>query len=108
MNLLTYPNIVYWLVLALTIYLMSRRIHEAWKRQENHRWTLGYATVFALALPGVYLGYLDFATYATLFVGVGVAGMIKVGKTQADRVARAQAIRERAGGQKYAPHKGGR
>ncbi len=59
---------------------------ELWMRQENYRWTLGYAVVFGLGMPLVYLNLWDLNTWIGLFFAVGISGAIKVGYQQYSRL----------------------
>lgn len=76
-------NVLYWLALALVITIQHLTVGRLWRRQENYRWTLGYATVFGLSLPLVATGRWDIFTWAALFFGVGISGALKTGLEQA-------------------------
>lgn len=82
MSLFTPFNFAYWLVVSLVVTLETLTIGLIWRRREAARWTLGYATVFMLGLPLVVAGWWDAATFAALFVAVGLSGAVKVGLDQ--------------------------
>lgn len=86
-------NLLYWLALALVITIQHLTVGKLWKRQENHRWTLGYATVFGLSIPLVATGRWDLFTWAALFFGVGISGALKTGLEQTRNSAEARNIR---------------
>jgi len=92
-------NLLYWLALALIITIQHLTVGKLWKRQENHRWTLGYATVFGLSIPLVAAGKWDIFTWAALFFGVGISGALKTGLEQTSASAEAQHIRRSTYGQ---------
>jgi hypothetical protein len=93
MNLFTEFNFIYWIVLALLITLETLTVGVVLARREAARWTIGYATVFVAGLPLVLLGQWDAATFAALFVGVGIAGAVKVGLKQISDAHRARLYR---------------
>jgi len=88
-------NLLYWLALALVITIQHLTVGKLWKRQENHRWTLGYATVFGLSIPLVAAGKWDLCTWAALFFGVGISGALKTGLEQTSASAEAHSIRRK-------------
>ncbi len=78
----TNANMIYWLLITIAIAITTMTLGQLWRRQENYRWTTGYAIVF---LPGaimVWLGFWDLTTWIGLFFGVGISGAIKVGYAQ--------------------------
>jgi hypothetical protein len=81
-NIFSTPNLIYWIVIAITVTLTTATLGQLWKRRENARWTTGYAVVFIWGYFLVYLGYWDGATYIGLFFAVGISGAIKVGYEQ--------------------------
>lgn len=87
------PNLIYWLVLGLLIYVEARIFGVLWARREAARWTLGYATVFFLSIPLVAVGYWDTNTWVGLFFGVGLSGAIKVGWETVQKSQAAQEMR---------------
>jgi hypothetical protein len=76
------PNLIYWLALVPIIYWEACVFGPLWKKKEAARWTMGYFTVFALAVPLVAAGYWDINTWTGLFFGVGLSGIIKLGWEQ--------------------------
>ncbi len=92
-TIFNHPNLIYWLFVALTISLATTTLGRLWRRQENARWTLGYAVVFAPGLILVYLGYWDLITWIGLFFAVGISGALKVGYQQYYNSKKADQIR---------------
>ena len=92
-KLLTHSNLIYWLLLALVIALETITVGVVLKNREAARWTIGYATIFILALPLVILGQWDAVTYTAVFVAVGVSGAVKVGIQQFVDARRAASLR---------------
>ncbi len=72
-------NLIYWLFIAVIIMVATTTVGRRWRQHENARWTLGYLIVFTPGLVLVAWGYWDIRTWAGLFVGVGISGVIKVG-----------------------------
>ena len=64
---------LFWVILGLIIVIQNLTVGRLWRRKENHRWTLGYATVFGLSLPLVISGRWDLVTWSGLFVSVGIS-----------------------------------
>lgn len=69
----------YVIAVALVIAIEHKALASPWKRYEMSRWTLGIVTVMALSFPLVFLGGLDFSTWAWLMVGFGIAGAVTAG-----------------------------
>ena len=95
MELFHQPNLIYWLILALAIALETLTVGYVLRHREAARWTIGYATIFLLSLPLVVWGVWDAATYAAIFVAVGISGAVKVGIQQITDAARAESARQR-------------
>ncbi len=73
------PNLIYWVLIGITIFFTTRTLGKLWRRRENARWTTGYLVVFLYGFFLVYFGWWDPATYIGLLFAVGISGAIKVG-----------------------------
>lgn len=106
MELFTLENTLFWFILALAITLETVTIGVVLKRREAARWTIGYATIFVLSLPLVLAGLWDAATYAAIFVAIGISGAVKVGVQQLRDAHRAESLRQSAPSKELpnAPH----
>jgi len=78
-QIFNYLNVIYWLVIALVIFIEAATFGVLWKRKENHRWTMGYFTVFLAAVPLVAIGAWDLQTWIGLFFAIGISGAVKIG-----------------------------
>lgn len=105
-HVFTTANLVYWVLIAITIAITTRTLGRLWRRRENARWTTGYAIVFVYGFFLVYLGYWDPTTYIGLFFAVGIAGAIKVGYELYRNSREAEALRRK--GAYRAQNPGGR
>jgi hypothetical protein len=92
-----WPNLTYWLVTLVVVGVEAATFGVLWERKEAYRWTMGYATVFFLAIPMVVLGYWDSMTWLGLFFGVGVSGAAKLGVDQWRKSREAQRLRRMGG-----------
>lgn len=97
----TTPNLIYWALIALTIFITTATLGRLWRRHENYRWTTGYVIVFFPGVILVYYGWWDLDTWAGLFFAVGISGAIKVGYERLINSLQAEEIRK--GGNPYDP-----
>jgi hypothetical protein len=84
MQIFNLPNIIFWTAITITILIEVLTITKRWKHLENHRWTVGYFTVFLLSIPMITFDYWQTASEAWvgLFFSVGIGGILKVGYEQ--------------------------
>jgi hypothetical protein len=66
-------------LVGAAMWIEHKLIAKRWKRYERARWTVGVATVFALAMPLWWAGLFDGATLLWLLAGFGVAGAVTAG-----------------------------
>lgn len=78
-DLFSITNLVYWALVITTVSATTAIIGPLWRRHENARWTLGYFIIFFYGWFMVMYDGWDANTYLALFIGVGWAGVIKVG-----------------------------
>lgn len=97
MEIFNTANLIYWCVIAVTIFVTTTTLGQLWRRHENYRWTTGYSVVFFYGYFMVYLGYWDAGTYIGLFFAVGISGAIKVGYERLLKSREAARLREREG-----------
>lgn len=94
-ELFSITNLVYWALVITTVSATTAIIGPLWRRHENARWTLGYFIIFFYGwFMVMYTGW-DANTYLALFIGVGWAGVIKVGYELIANSLQAQRLRLR-------------
>src|SRR4030067_3062328 len=69
-------RLCYLIALALVIGGEHKVLARSWRHYEMSRWTLGVATVMGMSLPLVFLGGLDWVTWAWMAAGFGIAGAV--------------------------------
>jgi len=87
-------NIMYWAAMAVIILVEAATFGVLWRRRENHRWTMGYFTVFLAGVPLLMIGAWDVNTWVGLFFAVGISGAVKVGYESARQSWEARKLRE--------------
>lgn len=94
-DLFSITNLVYWALVITTVSATTAIIGPLWRRHENARWTLGYFIIFFYGWFMVMYDGWDANTYLALFIGVGWAGVIKVGYELIANSLQAQRLRLR-------------
>ncbi len=86
---------LYWLMLAVVIFVEHKILARQFRRRELFRRTVGIATVMGGAYPLVEAGAIDRKTWGVLLGGFGIAGTITAGGYIIDEVQEAKITRER-------------
>lgn len=90
---------IYVALSAIAIGVEHRLIFRKWRRNELARWGLGIGTILSLGALFVFLGAIEFRTWAVIATAFGMAAVVRylmaVNESEGEAEKKARELRER-------------